>query len=528
MWAQQPETKQPVFELAKEKIYSIVNKLPDLSGRRKVKIILFDSKRRNTFEISVKCVDDAKKWLAPIKPGGKTIIGDRLEEVRKEIIETGSRDVEVHLFSDLIESDVGDLSLDDAIKKLNKSLNQGKLKPIDWTLRAYTWKGLEKKQLEKKLTLRNTIIQPINQEKPRVILEASDHIMMDIEENNDKIIKINEGMTQLSGLIDQTIKELPGYSNKNISLMIKAICPDIPLAKVQLNNRDVLEIKLSDTSAIGNFNIETKVKLCSLDQWVYKKDISFWKQKHLIEFIPQLSPNELNNPKLIDLPNKRQTTFELISTPKFQISNYPTGRNMFFDNLVEGESFNEMIDIQWNRGAIGKRLTWTLPKLNNAIGYMTTPGGESLDSFVLDDSFQKKLFFKMDHVQTIKNQAIGFDLKATSQKCQIPFSLECKKPVITCFLAKNEIVIPPTISENVITDFIQFESATANAANSVYVKLYACEGNGCDALKISIEDPDAPENMATLNGPSTPFTFQAYKKLNLKVVSSHLGQKKLS
>ena len=59
----------------------------------------------------------------------------------------------------------------------------------------------------------------------------------------------------------------------------------------------------------------------------------------------------------------------------------------------------------------------------------------------------------------------------------------------------------------------------------MFVKLYACEGNGCDSLNLSIEDPDAPENVSTLNGPSTPFTFQSYKKLNMKVMSESLGQK---
>jgi len=514
MWAQEPETGISVFQLAKKKIYSIIKTLPAKSGRRKVKLILFDSKLRKTFEFNINDINDARKKLDPIKPSGRTMIGERLEEVRKEIINTGVHDVEVHLFSDLKENEIGKISIDDAIEKLNKSLRKGKLKNIDWTLCAYTWKNVASDYLKEKLPP-GTITRPIIQNIPRIIFDKPDHFFMDIVENNDKII-IKGGETKIFGVID------PAITEKKIELVIQADCPDIP-SKILLNDKESLTIDRKSLSNNGKFDFDIKVQFKNIDSWPLQKNISFWKNEHKMFFTPTVFPVSFQSEKVVEQPKKRSTIFKFISEPKFQISNYPPGKKMFFDDILEGANLKESIEIKWNRGAIGKKLTWQLPHKT----YLISENGTKINSLLLDSLLKKTVFIIINNVQTIKNEAVIFKLNSSSQKINIPFNLIAQKPIIDFFINKAKIIIPPSVNENIINNFIQLEPNSRNIKSSINLKLFGCEGAGCDNLYFSIYDPEEPELKSILNGPTTTFPIQKYKTMTISIQSEQIGKRSL-
>jgi len=82
---------------------------------------------------------EAINLLEPIKPGGRTTIGDRLEEVRLRIKDAGIDSVEIHLLSDMAETEVGKVPKEEALQRLNNYLQAEKgclnVKQI-----PYTWK----------------------------------------------------------------------------------------------------------------------------------------------------------------------------------------------------------------------------------------------------------------------------------------------------------------------------------------------------------------------------------------------------
>jgi len=60
----------------------------------------------------------------------RPLFGDSLEEVRKEIVHSGIKGVEVHLFSDLEETSKGKIFFPNAVQRLDKTL-ESELKNLD-------------------------------------------------------------------------------------------------------------------------------------------------------------------------------------------------------------------------------------------------------------------------------------------------------------------------------------------------------------------------------------------------------------
>jgi len=82
---------------------------------------------------------EAINLLEPIKPGGRTTIGDRLEEVRLRIKDAGIDSVEIHFLSDMAETEVGKVSKEEALQRLNNYL-QAERGWLNVKLIPYTWK----------------------------------------------------------------------------------------------------------------------------------------------------------------------------------------------------------------------------------------------------------------------------------------------------------------------------------------------------------------------------------------------------
>jgi hypothetical protein len=521
MLAEEPETGKTVFQLAKERIYKTIRTLPALSGRRKVKLILFDSKLTDSFEIDLNNIREAKEVLDRKKPDGMTTIGDRLMEVHNEILQTGYTDVEIYLFSDLKENVVGKVSLKDAIRTINESLTEGDLKNIDWTLCAYTWINNTAKELKKTLLLPNTKTCKITDDKPRIIFERPDDFFMDVLEKNEKIVNINEGVTRIAGVIDTQLL------NNNIELIIKAECPELNGAEVLLDEKNAVRIQKNNLDEDGRFIIETKIKFTNIDKWSYQKDIKFWENTHKIIFTPEVYPDKYRSEDIADQPKQQTAEFKFVSIPQIQVINYPVGKKMFFDNIIEGEPLAEAFEFRWNRGAIGKQLTWTLPANNLAMAYMATASGNEIDDFSLGTTFHKRLMFKINHAQTIKDGEVVFKLQGTSQTIHIPFNLITKKPTIHSVVDKKHLVIPPTKKENIINDIMQLETNSKKGNNSFELKIYGCQGAGCDSLKFSLFDPEKQVISADLDKQTTTFSFEKYKTFGLRVHSDVVGKKSL-
>jgi len=521
MWAEEPETQKSVFQLAKERIYRTIRTLPALSGRRTVKLILFDSELIDSFEVDLNNIHEAKQLLDRKKPGGLTMIGDRLIEVHEEIQRSGASDVEIYLFSDLKENVVGKVSFEDAIRTINDSLTEGVLKNIDWTLCAYTWKNNKANELKQKLPLPNTTTREISEDKPRIFFERPDNFFMDVQERNEKIININEGITRIAGVIDTQILD------KSIALIIRAECPEIKEAKVLLDGKEALKISKKDLDENGQFILDTKVKFTNINKWSYQKDIYFWERNHKIIFIPEVYPDKYSSADIAEQPKKQTAEVKFISIPQIQITNYPEGKKIYFDNIIEGEPMAETFEFRWNRGAVGKQLIWDLPAKNKAVAYMSTPSGTEIDHLLLGGAFRKRLTLKINHAKTIKDQEVVFKLQSGSQTIKIPFNLITKKPTIHSVVDQNHLVIPPTKKENIINDVIQLETNSTKGNNSFELKIYGCQGAGCDSLKFSLFDPEKQVISADLNEQTTTFSFEKYKTFGLKVHSDIIGKKSL-
>jgi len=530
MWAREQESKRPVFEVAKERIYDLLNNIPPEPGRRRVTIILFDSRLKTSFSQEIINIEKAKEFLEQHNPGGKTTIGDRLDEVRQQIIGGGLKSVELHLFSDLKETLPGKIPFKDAVKKLNTFL-AGDLKDIEWTLYCYTWsavtdKGDEydvvtTKNVRKNLPLRNVIPTPINKVPLRALIHPPDPFVVNLKDREGKIVDMSDGDTRIRGLI------APRLLSKNITMKVRASCEDIPGSNILINGMDEFDLTQYADRTTGKFDIKNvKISFRNAKERLEQMDDAFFKQPHLMYFEPVLNLLKVADLQKAFLPQTTKTSFYFASDAFLYIKNYPVGKKFFRKGLFEGATIREPIELAWNYGAVGKTVILEeRPRIGNSIGYFTTPGGndEVELPFRLSDLLSRTIVFRMDKIKTIQNQKIAFRIQGTPAKAEIPFNVQTLPPSVAISFKTSDIQIPLTGSSHEIQDAALIEPVATGLSLNVEFLLKGCKGEGCKDVNFTIIDPFDPGFKISLNGAIVNSTITSPKWLNYKIKANTYG-----
>lgn len=532
MWARERESRKPVFELAKERIYDLLNNIPPEPGRRRVTIILFDSRLKTSFSQEIISIEKAREFLQPYKPGGLTTIGDRLDEVRQQIIGGGLKSVELHLFSDLKETLPGKIPFKDAVKKLNTFL-AGDLKDIEWTLYCYTWsavtdKGDEydvvtTKNVRKNLPLRNVIPTPINKVPLRALIHPPDPFVVNLKDREGKIVDMSDGDTRIRGLI------APRLLSKNITMKVRASCKDIPGSNILINGMDEFDLTQYADRTTGKFDIKNvKISFRNAKERLEQMDDAFFKQPHLIYFEPELDPPKVADLQKAFLPQTTKTSFYFTSDAFLYIKNYPVGKKYFRKGLFEGSTIIEPIELAWNYGAIGKTVILEeRPRSGNSIGYFTIPGGKDPIEipFRLSDLLSRTIVFRMDKIKTIQNQKIAFRIQGTSAKAEIPFNVQTLPPSVAISFKAGDIQIPLTGSSHEIQDAVLIEPVATGLSLNTEFLLKGCKGKKCKDVKFTITDSFDSGFEIPMNGGIVKTTIASPKWLNYKIKATTYGDR---
>ncbi len=532
MWAREYESRKPVFEVAKERIYDLLNNIPPEPGRRRVTIILFDSRLKTRFSQEIISIEKAREFLQQYKPGGKTTIGDRLDEVRQQIIGGGLKTVELHLFSDLKETLPGTISFQDAVKKLNAYLS-GDLKDVEWTLYCYTWSAVTEKgdeydvitakDVRENLPLRNVISTPINKVPLRALIHPPDPFVVTLKDRDGKIVEMSDGETRIRGLI------APRLLSKNITMKVRASIKDIPGSNILINGMDEFDLTQYADRTTGKFDIKNvKISFRNAKERLEQMDDAFFKQPHLIYFEPELDPLKVADLQKAFLPQTTKTSFYFTSDAFLYIKNYPVGKKYFRKGLFEGATIREPIELAWNYGAVGKTVILEeRPRIGNSIGYFTTPSGndEVELPFRLSDLLSRTIVFRMDKIKTIQNQKIAFRIQGTPAKAGIPFNVQTLPPSVAISFKTSDIQIPLTGSSHEIQDAMLIEPVATGLSLDAEFLLKGCKGEKCKDVKFTITDSFDSGFEILLNGGIVNTTIASPKWLNYKIKATTYGDR---
>jgi len=136
MWMNCNNPDQPLnsLDFSKLAIYKKVQSIYKINSKNKIYLMVLDSKAAR-YSKQIESINDVKKILEYIKPGGKTTIGDRIEWIRKQVVENiYLKNIEIHIYSDMEETAVGKISKEKALSQLFNSL---RLKHINIYMKTY-------------------------------------------------------------------------------------------------------------------------------------------------------------------------------------------------------------------------------------------------------------------------------------------------------------------------------------------------------------------------------------------------------
>lgn len=516
MGAIESDTDKTVLTLAKERIYDTIKSLPPDPGRRTVKIILFDSELRSFLEKEIISVQDTRDFLDMISPGGNTTIGDRLEEVRQEILATGVKSVELHLFSDLKETVPGKVSKEEAINNLNHSMSD-ELEHVRWTLFMYTWRGGPAP--DDKVFPGSTLL-PLTKKPLRIILESPDTFVLDLTERNGRFVDIKEGVTSLRGTIDPEVL-------KKFVMRVKASLPEFPQARVLINGQREYNVTKHADLKTGQFKQnEVKIKIQNFKNYL-NQGIALLGEDYKVKFEPLLEP-DLETLKrqfkgqVVDLPSSHEVPFRFTTKPVIYVRNYPPPKRLV-RRLFEGQSLKEPLELAWNLGAVGKRLRWSLP---DNLGYFTTSKGRELESFELDNSLGRVVVYHWDSVQTLSDKKIIFTVHGALGKeaeANIPFSVEAVRPYLDLKFRDDLPPVPLTAKSVEISDSLIVVPNGSNIRLPLELKIEQCRGSACSGLKFAVVDPFDPAIDIQLGDGAVKFNITNPLWLSYRVRATHLG-----
>jgi hypothetical protein len=521
MGAIEPDTDKTVLTLAKERIYDTIKSLPPDPGRRTVKIILFDSELCSFLEKEVISVQDARNFLDMISPGGNTTIGDRLEEVRQEILATGVKSVELHLFSDLKETVPGKVSKEEAINNLNHSMSD-ELKHVRWTLFMYTWKG---GPAPDDTVFPSSTPLPLTKKPLRIILESPDSFVLDLTEKNGRFVDVTEGVTSLRGTIDPEVLKV---LNKKFVMRVKASLPEFPQARVLINGQREYNVTRHADLKTGQFKQnEVKIKIQNFHSYL-NQGISLLGKNYKVNFEPILEPDSATlkqqfKDQVIDLPSSHEVPFRFTTKPVIYVRNYPPPKRLV-RRLFEGQSLKEPLELAWNLGAVGKRLRWSLP---DNLGYFTTSKGRELESFELDNSLGRVVVYHWNSVQTLSDKKIIFTVHGALGKeaeANIPFSVEAVRPSLDLKFRDDLPPIPLAAKSVEISDGLIVVPNASNIRLPLELKVERCKGSACSGLKFAVMDPFDPAIDIQLGDGAVRFNITNPLWLNYRVGADRPGR----
>ena len=520
MWAEEPSTKQRVFFIARQKIYDIISSIS--FEDRHAAIILFDDRLKKSYRAEIDSIEKAKLFLKDKKPGGGTTIGDRLEEIRLEIMKYGLEDVEIHLFSDLNEEHPGKVPFNTAVNRLNELLNSGKRDNIKWKLFAYTWDTQWQKitpaKIRKKLPLPNVTTLPLNKKQMIVLLEKPDAVVFDLLEEKGKIIDVKQGKVNIKGMLDLKLV------NINITMKIEAHLEEAKNVSVLLNGKKEFWVTRRDIDNQGGFNI--KNVMLTLDgavSFLAGLKSTELSHPHTLALKPDLYPKEdkIFKENLVSQPDKVKSPIFFTSSPFLFCDNFPPGTTLFIKNVPAEETVQEPIEIRWNVGAIGKHMDCK----TQSSGYFTDENGNVLNSVILDSSMKKNILFHLDKAKPITNSNITFSIKKTSMNITIPLSVEVIKPSVSVTSKINSIIIP---TSNQFVDFdeaILFDMNLPGHSFELELILSNCKGTGCDKLDFSIYNPLNPGMEIIPGEPPLKINVSSSLWFNIKAQATSSGKK---
>lgn len=535
MWAHESHSGLPIIEVAKNRIFQLLDDLPPQAGRRRITFVLFDSRLKDSFSQDIVDINSAKLFLDKFEPGGKTTIGDRIEEIRKQIIDSGIGSVEVHLFSDLNETLPGKIPLEEAVRRMNKSLEQD-LKNLDWRLYCYTWKnitkdgaeyeGISEDKIKRELPLPNVISVPVHQESIFSFLESPDSFIVNIKDEDGVITEIGNGTTRLRGKIH------PDLIRHGINLRIIAFCKELPGLKIQINDRDVYDASSHADRYTGKFDIKgVKIAFKNPDILHQYLNSSFMNQTHLLYFEPYLSPDSaevLSSPNIVK-PRIVKTSFNFASQASLYIKNYNSGKKLYRTRILEGGTVIEPFELAWNTGAIGKVLTWELPAVETSIGFLRTPGNVPIDQpFRLDDTLNRTVVFQMDNIKTVKKQKVIFSILNTPAKAEVSVDITALPPTLSINVKTDNIRIPLTNAPVEITDAFLLDPNWSKRSLPVTLKIDDSQNKNASDFDFIIYDPLDPDFLVKLGGPIVERDISFPRFLNYRIKANRYDDREVN
>ena len=525
MWSHNnPDDKyeKNALDYAKIRVYESLQKNPpEKDGRRNIYLYLFDSELKS-YSREIHSIKDAKGVLDPIRPGGKTTIGDRLDDVRLRIKHSGVKSVEIHLLSDMQETVVGKVTKDEAISRLNTDL-KGDLKDISLKLIAYTWKtGLK----DNEIYAPNIVIEyrPLEKTGIRASIASLDEIVMELIENQGQFEAAKTGQTTIRGFFDIAFHNTPTH------FYVEANIAEMPNVQLLLDGLKKLDIgRLSGST--GNLTTRLDIQIQNPEAFMrYSTKPDFLTHKYTVIFKPTLNgiPSNIKKLYTIHYPTSRKCDLTFTTEPYLYIKNYPDGKALYRRNISEGELLKEPIELAWNKGAVGKYVEWSLPKSGNMYGYFTSPNGKDLPSVKLDDSLSRTIIFCLNKVKSISNEFIQLSIRGTSCSKKIPIDI-IAQPISLSLNTKNVLSEPLFEKSNrKITDALIIEPSNLAMPHPVDLSLQLsddCEGPACDGLSAIFINQTNPDISITKNTRSLKIDAPIW--FDLKVTSGASGDAQL-
>jgi len=522
MWAQEPNTKKPVFFIARKQIYDIISNM-SFKYTRAV-IILFDSRLKKSYRSEIDSIEKAKLFLKNIIPGGGTTIGDRLDEIRLEIKNDKIKNVEVHLFSDLIEEHPGKVSFETAVKQLNNMLKNGKRDKIKWKLFAYTWETKWDKvtpnEIKQKLDLPNVSTMSLNEKQKIIYLEPPDAVFINLIEEKGRIIGVKQGQMAISGLIDPallnhnvTIKILPYLNKANVNV------------SVLLNGNKELWVTRRDIENNGHFTIkDIKLSFKNIVPYLNSLEPSVLSGSHILQLTSELYPKEITKKKIATPPKEISTSIFFTSSPVLFCVNYPPGTSLSIKNVPEGEPVHQAIELRWNVGAVDKLLECetVIPDC-----FFTDQSNMIIKTVILDDTMKKTIFFHLNHAKSVSNSNISLSIRDTSIKISIPVSIEVIKPSVFVSTSKKSIILPISNKPMEIDEFVLFDMNLTGHSFELELLLSTCKGVGCENLNFSMYNPLNPGMALKPGEPPLKTSLSTSLWFNVKTKASLVGKKRI-